>query len=133
MKKGMIFTVFALAGLMAASTVARADDDHNDQGRRLIVGVVNANGTSQFTTDKFTVTHPGTGHYVITFKPDIFGARFPICLVLAIGQPVTVQGEHVHVTPTSNCDIQLATGTAPLTPVDALFIFYAAAADGTFP
>src|SRR5690348_6948083 len=107
MKRGMIFTALALSGLMTVSTVARADDDDGDHGRGLIVGVVNANGTSQFTTDKFTVTHPGTGHYIVTFKPEIFGKRFPICLVVPIGPPVTVQGEHVHVTPTSNCDIQL--------------------------
>jgi len=68
-----IFVGIAALGLAQAagihSTKASDDDDH----LRLITGAINADGTSQFTTNAFTSTRLGPGHYLIKFAPQVFG------------------------------------------------------------
>jgi hypothetical protein len=103
-----ILVGLAALGLAQAAGiyVANADDDSQV---RLVSGAINPDGTSQFTTNTFTSSHLGTGHYLITFAPAVFGKRSPICIVMPLGTAptLTVGGEFVHNSP-SNCEIFLS-------------------------
>jgi len=114
--KSYVIIGIALAILtqMVATRYVRADDrdDHGDV--RLITGPINADGTLQVPSNAFTVAHPGTGHYVITFAPDVFGKKIPSCMIIPLGV-VSLIGLHEYV---SYCDIQLS--------ADAIFNFMAA-------
>jgi hypothetical protein len=51
---------------------------------RTVFGAVNGNGTSQFSTDDFSVERLGPGHYKLTFAPGTF-AQPPGLVVMPIG------------------------------------------------
>ena len=53
--------------------------------RRRSAGAVNPDGTSQLSTDDFTMTHVGTGHYRIDFAPGTFDT-FAAVVVMPIGK-----------------------------------------------
>lgn len=55
-----------------------------------ISGVVNANGTVQGSPTSFTVSHPSTGKYVITFATAF--SPNPNCVFQPVGSQVFVDG-----------------------------------------
>jgi hypothetical protein len=86
----------------------------------LIVGTVNANGTSQTPTTKFTITHPAPGNYVITFDPSVFGNVIPACIVMPLGLATVAQIlENV-----SFCNFTIVNLSG--VPTDTVFNFFAA-------
>jgi hypothetical protein len=119
----------AVLGLAQAAGICAANADDNQV--RLITGAINANGTSQFTTNTFTSTHVSTGQYLITFAPAVFGKTFPLCIVTPLGTAptLTVGGEFVHNSPTSNCEIFIVNASTGA-PTDGIFVFTASPATG---
>lgn len=95
---------------------------------QLVTGTVNLNGTPQHPTNRFAVEHLGTGHYRITFAPNVFGKTLPVCIVMPLGG-TTVAGMIGGI---SFCDFLILSaigfppGTSIGDPVDALFGFMAA-------
>ena len=84
-------------------------------------GAINADGTKQVASAKYTVSHPGTGHYIVTFKVPY--TPIPICTVNPLpnvyGQVITVQA--IFETSTT-CEFYFANGASPF---DAVFNFMA--------
>jgi hypothetical protein len=123
--KNYIIVGVALAtlslSLMAAPRYAWADD-HDDHGDVLLItGTVNANGTSQTTTNAFTIAHPSPGRYIITFDPDVFGKNIPACIVMPLGN-FSIAGILENV---SFCDFTLINFPSNA-PTDTIFNFMAA-------
>jgi hypothetical protein len=56
-----------------------------DDSTKTVAGAVNPDGTSQATTDDFTTTRLGTGHYRIDFAPGTFD-QIPGLIVMPIGK-----------------------------------------------
>ena len=120
MKKQTICATLTLCSLVPIPTSVRADDDHGDRDKHLIVGTVNPDGTSQTPTTKFTITHPSPGRYVITFAPHVFGKDIPACIVMPLGS-LTVAGILENV---SFCDFTIVDLGGM--PTDAFHNFFAA-------
>lgn len=94
----------------------------------LVTGTVNPNGTPQHPTTRHTIEHLGTGHYRITFAPNVFGKTLPVCIVMPLGG-TTVAGMFGGI---SFCNFVIVStigfppGTLIGAPVDAVFGFMAA-------
>jgi hypothetical protein len=119
MRKYVIFAIaLATVSQMAATRSVRADD----LSVRLITGTVNANGTSQTTTNAFTIAHTAnTGRYVITFNPKVFGKHIPACIVMPLGTFSVIQiFQNV-----SYCDFTISNFSTNAV-ADAVFNFMAA-------
>jgi hypothetical protein len=120
--KRILFGITALGLIQTAGILsAKADGD----GLRFVTNAINADGTTQIPTNTFTSSRLGTGHYLITFAPWVFGQTLPLCIVMPVGGN-TVGGERVHV---SDCDIQIfdTSGNAK----DSIFGFTASRITGT--
>jgi hypothetical protein len=109
--------LFSIIQLVAVHYAKAADD-----GLKLIAGSVNPDGTSQIPTDRFTVARLGTGHYRITFAPNVFGKTLPLCLVM----PVGVMTVGYIIGDVSFCDFVIVNTSPPGAPTDAIFGFMAA-------
>lgn len=94
-----------------------------DDGLKLVAGTVNPDGTSQTPTDRFTIEHLGTGHYKITFAPNVFGKTFPVCIVMPLGGMTVGATGNV-----SYCEFLIVNTTSfpPGAPTDTFFGFMAA-------
>ena len=68
-----------------------------------VAGNVNANGTSQTPTNAFTISHPSTGRYIITFAPGVFTRTFPVCIVMPLSAVVSSIFQNF-----SNCDVTIS-------------------------
>jgi hypothetical protein len=126
MKKLMIG--LALAILSYLPSVSNAGDNGNDKA--LIFGAINADGTSQFRTETFRVSHPGTGNYILTFAPDVFGNKYPTCIVTPLGAVSSIGRETEDKDP-SVCDIFITNAAGML--MDTVFVFVAGPSTGIFP
>lgn len=115
MRNSVIAAAIATVTLMSANGYAQADDVF------LITGPISANGTPQVPSNTYTVSHPGTGHYVITFAPWVFHTSIPSCMIVPLGG-VAVNSLHENV---SYCDIQLS--------ADTIFNFMAAPITSNIP
>ena len=113
--------VFGLTvALGGCSLIANVTSASAQVPEPLIVGTVNANGTSQNATKLFTIAHPSAGRYVVTFVPFVFGYLIPACIVMPLGS-LTVQAIVQNV---SYCDFTIASLNG--TPTDTVFNFFAA-------
>lgn len=116
--------LFGIAAVSLALTVGTYSVKADDGGLKLVTGAIKPDGTSFFPTNTFTVTHPNTGEYIITFAPLVFGKTSPICVVTPVHN-FTVGHLFVNV---SVCDITLfdQNGNA----ADGIFAFMASRATG---
>jgi hypothetical protein len=106
-----------LFGLAALSLAQLAAPQH---AQAQVTGAINANGTSQNTTNTFISRRIGVGHYVITFPQFVFGNNAPVCIVVPIGPASVVAGLNERL---GFCEIFIAhdNGVA----LDAVFTFTA--------
>lgn len=100
--------VFVAAISLASIGAAQAD--------ALTTGIINPNGTKQ-TGGPLTVSHPSTGHYIITLT-NYTGAA--ICLFNAIGDVTRISSAGFG---SKTCDVQFTNKRAKA--ADELFTFYA--------
>lgn len=96
--------------IVAGTTAAYAADP-------VVTGIINPDGTKQ-TNGAYTVSHPGTGHYVITLT-NYAGAA--ICVVNVIGGPTYVRSAGFG---SKTCDISF--GNKKGAPTNVLFTFHSA-------
>jgi hypothetical protein len=86
----------------------------------IVGGAVNANGTVQGTPTSYTVSHPSTGRYILTFTSAI--TPNAECIFQGIGLAVRVAG----LSETSTvCDVTFAKTTKTGAAVNTLFNFIA--------
>jgi hypothetical protein len=106
-----MFTAALAATLsLAAMGGARADS--------LLTGAVNADGTRQNTGAPYTVSHPSTGRYILTFTNY---TGIPYCLYNVIGANTHVTSEGIS---TKTCDVTFVNKKGSAT--NYLFVFFAA-------
>ncbi|HMF06745.1 MAG TPA: hypothetical protein VKE72_07025 [Methylocella sp.] len=112
------------SGGKSCLTVGTYSVKADDGGLKLVTGAIKPDGTSFFPTNTFTLAHPNTGEYIITFAPLVFGKTSPICVVTPVHN-FTVGHLFVNV---SVCDITLfdQNGNA----ADGIFAFMASRATG---
>ena len=107
--KGIIFGAIVGAISVIGAGVAQADS--------LTTGLVNADGSKQ-TNGPYTVSHPATGHYIITLT-NYTGAA--ICMFNAIGGPTYIRSAGFG---SKTCDVSFGNKKGVATNV--LFSFYPA-------
>jgi len=86
----------------------------------IVGGAVNANGTVQGSPTSYTVSHPSTGRYILTFTSAI--TPNAECIFQGIGAAVRVAGLGESST---TCDVTFAKTTKTGAAVDTLFNFIA--------
>jgi len=84
-----------------------------------VAGAINANGTRQIASPAYHVSHPGAGHYVITFTT-AFAKPYATCLFMPVGSVAAVSGLTEK---TTSCDVTFINSSGKLTNV--LFNFLA--------
>lgn len=108
---------------IAATTLASAAaaQDVNEAGgtQKPVGGVINANGTPQISPTQFTVSHPSTGRYIITFNKSF--PKSAVCTVMPIGNSVRVVSAGVN---TKTCDVIFYSNSSNVA-ADTLFTFVA--------
>jgi hypothetical protein len=82
-------------------------------------GAINADGSQQVPSKKYTVTHPSTGRYILTWAKPL--TPYSSCLFQANGANVIVNGLAESAT---FCDVTLVNANSG-TPTDTLFEFIA--------
>lgn len=108
--KSIALSVALFGGTLLATTdAARAGQ---------IAGAINANGTRQIASTQYHVSHPGVGHYIITFTT-AFPAPYATCIFMPIGN-VSPSG---LVEKTNSCDVTFINSSGKL--VNTLFNFLA--------
>jgi hypothetical protein len=100
--------VFGL-GVLATIGAAKAEE---------IAGAIDANGKPQIESTKYKVSHPGVGHYIITFT-QAFPPPYATCIYMPIGN------YHVSglIEKTDSCDMTIVRNSG--SPVNVLFNFLA--------
>ena len=100
--------VFGL-GVLATIGTAKAEE---------IAGAIDANGKPQIESTKYKVSHPGVGHYIITFT-QAFPPPYATCIYMPIGN------YHVSglIEKTDSCDMTIVRNSG--SPVNVLFNFLA--------
>jgi hypothetical protein len=83
-----------------------------------IAGAINANGTRQVASSAYHVSHPGPGHYIITFTA-AFPAPYATCIFMPIGNNSPSGLKET----TKSCDVTFINSAGKLTNV--LFNFLA--------
>jgi hypothetical protein len=96
-------------GLLAATGAAQAAE---------IAGAINANGTRQVASTQYHVSHPGPGHYIITFTTAL-AAPYATCIFMPIGN----YSPSGLTETTKSCDVTFINSSGKLTNV--LFNFLA--------
>jgi len=109
MKSIALSTILFSATILAAAGAAQAAE---------VAGAINANGTRQVASPAYHVTHPGVGHYIITFTTP-FPTPYATCLFMPIGN-ISPSG---LTETTKSCDVTFINSTGKLTNV--LFNFLA--------
>lgn len=109
MRRMSLSVAFFGAAMLTATGAAQAAE---------IAGAINANGTRQVASAKYHVTHPGIGHYIITFTT-AFPGPYATCIFMPIGN-VSPSG---LVEKTKSCDVTFINSAGKLT--NALFNFIA--------
>ena len=84
-----------------------------------VAGAINANGSRQVASSAYHVSHPGTGHYIITFTTP-FPSPYATCLFMPVGGGLATSG---LTETTKSCDVTFINGSGKLTNV--LFNFLA--------
>jgi hypothetical protein len=97
------------AGLFMMSGAAQAAE---------IAGAINANGTRQVASSAYHVSHPGVGHYIITFTTP-FPAPYATCIFMPIGN----DNPSGLIEKTTSCDVTFINSSGKLANV--LFNFIA--------
>jgi len=101
------------AALIGASLIAGAAQAAE------VAGAINANGSKQVSSAAYHVSHPGTGHYIITFTT-AFPGPYATCLFMPVGAVTAVSGLTEK---TKSCDVTFINSSGKLTNV--LFNFLA--------
>jgi len=108
MKSIAVSTVLFTATIMAAGAAQAAE----------VAGAINANGTRQVASPAYHVSHPGVGHYIITFTTP-FPSPYATCLFSPIGN----NSPSGLIEKTTSCDVTFINSAGKLTNV--LFNFLA--------
>ena len=107
MKSIALFAVLIGAGLSTGAAQAT-----------VIAGAIDANGTRQVKSPAYHVSHPGVGHYIITFT-----TPFPAPYATCIFTPIGAYSPSGLVEKTTSCDVTFINSSGKLTNV--LFNFIA--------
>jgi hypothetical protein len=108
MKSSALSTAL-FGAVLLATTAAQATE---------IAGAINANGTRQVASSAYHVSHPGVGHYIITFKTP-FPAPYATCIFMPIGN----DSPSGLIEKTTSCDVTFINSSGKLANV--LFNFIA--------
>jgi hypothetical protein len=109
MKSIALSTILLGAGMLTAAGVQAAE----------VAGAINANGSRQVASSAYRVSHPGTGHYIITFTT-AFPSPYATCLYMPVGGIYAASGLRET---TKSCDVTFINSSGKLTNV--LFNFLA--------
>jgi len=110
MKSIALSTVLLSAAMLASAGAAQATE---------IAGAINPNGSRQVASSAYHVSHPGTGHYIITFTT-AFPSPYATCLFMPVGGVYAASGLTEK---TTSCDVTFISTSGKLTNV--LFNFLA--------
>jgi len=84
-----------------------------------IAGAINPNGSRQAASPAYHVSHPGIGHYIITFTT-AFAKPYASCLFMPVGSFSAVSG---LIETTKSCDVTFVNSSGK--PANVLFNFLA--------